>query len=163
MRKKKIERERERERGREKRKNELGGERGTRRTSGKRKAWIVTERAAAGLVIINSEKRIAVKARLPRRYLRIRTCLCARARKGTRILIDHLRLHGASRRCTSSSHRGMIRLNRATRLSCHIYIYARSKRMNWKWRADGRRKDRWFYGYHTSFNILKTPKADPVR
>jgi len=74
------ERERERERGREKRKNELGGERETRRTSGKRKAWIVTERAAAGLVIINSEKRIAVKARLPRRYLRIRTCLCARAR-----------------------------------------------------------------------------------
>jgi len=71
---------RKKEREAKKRKNELGGERGMRRTPGKRKAWIVTECAAAGLVIINSEKRIAVKARLPRRYLRMRTCLCERAR-----------------------------------------------------------------------------------
>lgn len=68
------------EREAERRKSELGGERGTRRTPGKRKAWIVAERAAAGLVIINSEKRIAVKARLPWRYPCMRACLRARAR-----------------------------------------------------------------------------------
>lgn len=52
-------RERKRERRpRKKRKNtRQGGVRGAKRTSGKRKAWIVTERAAAGLVIINSEKK----------------------------------------------------------------------------------------------------------
>lgn len=61
-----------------------GGERGTRRTPGKRKAWIVAERAAAGLVIINSEKRIAVKARLPWRYSCMHACLRARARARTR-------------------------------------------------------------------------------
>lgn len=54
----------QRERGREGKENETV--RGAKRTPGKRKAWIVTERAAAGLVIINSEKRVAVKARLPR-------------------------------------------------------------------------------------------------
>lgn len=47
-----------RERPREKRKNtRQGGVREAKRTSSKRKAWIVTERAAAGLVIINSEKK----------------------------------------------------------------------------------------------------------
>lgn len=76
------------------------------RTAGKEKAWIVTERAAAGLVIINSEKRIAVKARLSAVRVCARASVCARGR--TRILIDHLRLHGASRRCTSSFCRGMI-------------------------------------------------------
>lgn len=44
------------------------------------------------------------------------------AREGTRILIDHLRLHGASRRFTSSSRRAMIH-RAAARTNSYIYLY----------------------------------------
>lgn len=47
--------------GERERSRETKGEEGVKRTRGKRKAWIVTERAAAGLVIINSEKKSSCK------------------------------------------------------------------------------------------------------
>ena len=90
-------------------------QRGRRRQgeAGKRKAWIVRERAAgaAGLVIINAggKKRGSCKGPI------------TAVRERTRILIDHLRLHGAKPAALSSR----ARLHSANH---HAYTHLRSKR-----------------------------------